>query len=84
MIDAAVLDGDIVVIQHQPEVRNGDMVAAWLEDEQATTLKYIYHEAGKFRLQPANPNYEPITKEPHQVTIQGKVVHLIRQFANSA
>lgn len=59
MIDAMVSDGDIVVMQRQPEWRNGDMVAVWLKDKEETTLKHIYRERGGIRLQPANPTMRP-------------------------
>lgn len=78
MIDALVSDGDVVILRRQPTAKNGDMVAAWLEDRQETTLKFFYHEGDRVRLQPANPNYEPIYVPADQVSIQGKVVAVIR------
>src|SRR3972149_2647796 len=55
MIDAMVNDGDIVVMTRASEWRNGDMVAVWLRDREETTLKHIYREGTRGRLQPANP-----------------------------
>ena len=56
------------------------MVAVWLNDKEETTLKYFYLENGKVRLQPANPNMEPIIiDDPATVDIQGKVVMVIRK-----
>jgi repressor LexA len=81
MIDALINDGDIVVMKHQKEARNGDLVAVWLRDEQETTLKRFYLEGGRVRLQPANPTMEPIYARPDNVEIQGKVVVVIRQLA---
>ena len=80
MIDAMVNDGDIVVMRHTQEARNGDMVAVRLSDDDLTTLKYFYRENGKVRLQPANPTMQPIIiDDPKQVEVQGKVVLVIRQ-----
>jgi repressor LexA len=82
MIDAMVNDGDIVIMQPpQDKVKNGDMVAIWLNDRDETTLKYFYLENGRVRLQPANPTMEPIyIEDPSTVDIQGKVVMVVRQM----
>ena len=80
MIDAMVNEGDIVILRQQTEARNGDMVAAWLNND-TTTLKYFYNEGSRVRLQPANPTMEPIYVSPDQLTIQGKVVMVIRPMA---
>jgi len=79
MIDAMVYDGDIVIMKPTKEVRNGEMVAIWLDDRDETTLKYFYLENGRVRLQPANPTMTPIyIDNPETVQIQGKVVMVIR------
>jgi len=80
MIDALINDGDIVVMRHQKEAENGDLVAVWLKGEKETTLKRFYLEGGRVRLQPANPRMEPIYVHPSDVEIQGKVVAVIRQL----
>lgn len=80
MIDAMIFDGDIVIMKPAQEVRNGDLVAVWLNDRDETTLKYFYLENGRVRLQPANPTMGPIyVDDPSVVDIQGKVVMVIRQ-----
>lgn len=80
MIDASVLDGDIVILHQQETADNGEMVAAWIMDEEETTLKYLFREGPNVRLQPANPNpaYKPIIKPANKVRINGKVVSVIR------
>lgn len=80
MIDALINDGDLVIMRHQQEAENGDMVAAWLKDEKATTLKRFYWEKDRtrIRLQPANPTMEPIYVHPANLEIQGKVIGVIR------
>ena len=81
MIDAMVNDGDIVVMKPEPQWRNGDMVAVWLKDAEETTLKYIYREGKKVRLQPANPTMDPIYIEnPESLEVQGKVMLVVRQL----
>jgi repressor LexA len=80
MIDAMVNDGDIVIMKAAQEARNGELVAIWLKDKDETTLKYFYLENGRVRLQPANPQMQPIfIEDPSVVEIQGKVVMVIRQ-----
>ena len=80
MIDASVLDGDIVILRHQETADDGDMVAAWIEGDEETTLKLLYREGRNVRLQPANPNpeYKPIIRPADKVRINGKVVSVIR------
>lgn len=81
MIDAMVSEGDIVVMKRELEWRNGDMVAVWLNDVEETTLKYIYREGTRVRLQPANPTMDPIYIEnPASLDVQGKVMLVIRQL----
>lgn len=82
MIDALIDDGDLVIMRYQQTAENGDMVAAWLKDEKATTLKRIYWERGRslVRLQPANPLMDPIYVHPDELEIQGKVIGVIRRL----
>jgi repressor LexA len=82
MIDAMVNDGDIVIMrQPQDKVKNGEMVAVWLNDKDETTLKYFFLENGRVRLQPANPTMDPIIiEDPSTVEIQGQVVMIVRQI----
>lgn len=82
MVDALIDDGDIVLMRHQTNARNGDMVAAWLKDEKATTLKTLYWEQNGTvaRLQPANPFMEPIYVHAKDLEIQGRVIGVIRRL----
>jgi len=77
MIDDGILDGDYVVVQHQQDAKNGDIVVAVLPSGFAT-LKRIYFETDKVRLEPANSTMTPIYAT--NVKIQGKVVGVIRKF----
>jgi repressor LexA len=81
MIDALINNGDIVVMKHQQEAGNGEMVAIRLKDRDETTLKRFYREEGRVRLQPANPAMRPVYVHPANVQIQGKVVAIIRQMS---
>ncbi len=84
MIDAMVDDGDIVIMKHTQDARNGEMVAVRLPDDDETTLKYFYRENGRVRLQPANPDMEPIyIEDTGSLEVQGKVVLIIRQVGAS-
>lgn len=80
MIDALINDGDIVVMKKSETADNGDMVAVWLKDEKETTLKRIYRERKRIRLQPMNPTMKPFYADPSNVEVQGKVVLVVRQL----
>jgi repressor LexA len=77
MIDALVNDGDIVVLESTSAWSDGDMVAAWIKSREETTLKRIYHEGDRIRLQPANVTMDPIYAAADDVEVQGKVVYRI-------
>lgn len=76
MIEAGILNGDLVLVRKQATAQNNDIVVALLEDD--ATVKRFFHEPDRIRLQPENSLLEPIyTRE---VTILGKVVGLIRKM----
>lgn len=77
MIDEGILDGDFVVVQHQQDAQNGDIVVAILPNGLAT-LKRIYFEKERIRLEPANSTMSPIFAT--HVKIQGKVVAVYRKY----
>ena len=81
MVDSLINDGDIVVMEATSTADDGDMVAAWLKAEQETTLKKLYREPGRVRLQPANSAMAPIFAVADNVDVQGKVVAVIRRVA---
>ena len=84
MVDALINDGDIVLMQYVNTVDNGEMAAVWLKAEKEVTLKKVYIEPGRVRLQPANSRMQPIYAEPENVEIQGKVIAVIRQLGKTA
>lgn len=80
MVDALINDGDIVLMQYVNVVENGEMAAVWLKAEKEATLKKVYVEPSRVRLQPANSRMQPIYAEPDNVEIQGRVIAVIRQL----
>jgi repressor LexA len=78
MIDALVMDGDIVIMESASTANDGDMVAAWLKREEEATLKRFYREGTNVRLQPANESMAPIRTEAANVEVQGRVIGSIR------
>jgi repressor LexA len=76
MVDAHIMDGDLVVIREQQTAQDGDIVVAQVE-ENAVTLKRFFKEHDRVRLQPANDRYEPQYYDA--VRIQGKLVGVIRR-----
>lgn len=75
MINVAILDGDMVVIEQTPYAENGDIVCALVDNESAT-IKTFYKEDGHYRLQPENDTMDPIIVD--EVSILGKVVGVVR------
>jgi repressor LexA len=78
MIDAMVADGDIIVLKRQSVAQNGDMVAVFLNERGETTLKKYYQEGKQVRLQPANPTMNPIYVDADKVSVQGRVLAVLR------
>jgi repressor LexA len=79
MVDALINDGDIVLMQNVSSVENGEMAAVWLKAEKEATLKKVYVERDRVRLQPANEQMKPIYVSPDNVEIQGRVIGVVRQ-----
>lgn len=77
MIEEGIFDGDIVIIRKQEVAENGQTVVAIIDENEAT-LKKLYRENGRFRLQPANPTLFPIYRE--EVEVRGVVVKIIRNL----
>lgn len=77
MIEEGIFDGDIVVIKKQSSAENGQTVVAIIDDNEAT-LKKIYREKNKFRLQPSNQSLLPIFRK--EVEIRGVVVQVVRNY----
>lgn len=76
MIEAGILEGDMVVVRRQSDVNNGDIVVALINDE--ATVKRFFREKSRVRLQPANSQMEPIYTT--ELQILGKVIGLVRKI----
>lgn len=76
MIEAGILDGDFVIVRRQNYAENGDIVVAMIDDE--ATVKRIFYEKTRVRLQPENPTMKPIYAR--EVAVLGRVIALFRQM----
>ena len=79
MIEAGIFDGDFALVRRTDSARDGEIVVALVDDEEAT-LKYLRRDAGMVRLDPANGSYDPQIYEPHRVKVQGKLAGLLRRY----
>lgn len=78
MVGAGIFDGDVVIVEKTPDVVNGDIAVALVGDD--ATVKTFYREKDHIRLQPENPDYEPIIVK--DIKILGKVVASLRYLTN--
>ena len=79
MIEAGILNGDLVVIKRVDTAASGEIVVALVEGEEAT-LKRLRKKGNSVALEPANRNYETKIYGSDQVAVQGKLVGLIRRY----
>lgn len=79
MVDAAILDGDYVVVRQQPDVRDGDIVAAGIPGEEAT-VKTFTRQGSQVVLLPANERMAPMAFDAADVHLYGKVVTVLRRL----
>lgn len=79
MIEAGILDGDLVVIRKQDTASTGDIIVALIDDEEAT-LKRLRRRGSSIALEAANPAYETRVLGPDRVRIQGRLVSLVRRY----
>ncbi len=77
MINAAILDGDYIIVEQQPTAENGDIIVALVNGDEAT-VKTFYKENGHFRLQPENDTMEPIIVD--ELSVIGKVIGVFRRL----
>ena len=76
MIEAGILDGDVVIVEKTETADSGEIVVAMIEDE--ATVKTFYKEDGHYRLQPENSTMKPIIVD--SVTILGRVITSLRYY----
>ena len=79
MVEEGILDGDYALVRKTDIARDGEIVVALINNEEAT-LKTFRREGQMIRLDPANRNYDPQRYRPEQVTIQGRLAGLLRRY----
>ena len=79
MIDEGILDGDIVIIEKKQDVKNGDIVVALIDKEEAT-LKKFRKRGDTIALEPANKSYKTQIYGPDRIIVQGKLKTLVRNY----
>ena len=79
MVEEGILDGDYALIRKTDTARDGEIVVALINQEEAT-LKTFRREGQMIRLDPANRNYDPQRYRPEQVVIQGRLSGLLRRY----
>jgi repressor LexA len=80
MVDDLVGDGDLLIVERREEAGTGQMAVVLLQDRNEATLKRVYPEGKRVRLQPAHPTMAPLYAEARNVKVQGRVVAVIRRF----
>ncbi len=80
MVEDLVGDGDLIIVERRSEAARGQMAVVHLRDQNAATLKRVYQEGERVRLQPAHPTLPPIYAHASDVAVQGRVVAVIRRF----
>jgi repressor LexA len=80
MVDDLVGDGDLLIVERREEASTGQMAVVLLQDRNEATLKHVYPEGKRVRLQPAHPTMAPFYAEARNVKVQGRVVAVIRRF----
>lgn len=79
MIEAGIFDGDFALVKRTNTARDGEIVVALVRGEEAT-LKYLHHDGGKIRLDPANAALDPQIYSDSEVEVQGKLAGLLRRY----
>jgi repressor LexA len=80
MIDALINDGDIVLMEATQLFQNGGVFAVWLKDENETTLKKVFREGDRVRLQPMNTQMDAFYTSAENIEVQGRVLGSIRSW----
>jgi repressor LexA len=80
MIDAGILDGDMVIVEQRARASNNEIVVALIDNEEATLKRIKYNQDGTVTLIPANPDLNPVVYAAEHVAIQGVVVGQMRSY----
>ena len=79
MIEAGIFDGDYALVKRTNTARDGEIVVALIQGAEAT-LKYLHHDGGRIRLDPANAALDPQVYDDRDVEVQGKLAGLLRRY----
>lgn len=79
MVEAGIFDGDFALVKRTNSARDGEIVVALVNNEEAT-LKFLHRDGAMVRLDPANAAYEPQVYRPDQVEVQGRLAGLLRRY----
>jgi repressor LexA len=79
MIEEQIRDGDYVIVEDRRDAKDGEMVIALIDGE-AATLKKLYREGSRVRLQPANAAMDPIYVDAERLRVQGVVIGVLRKY----
>ena len=80
MINAGILEGDTVIIQKTSSANNGDIVVAYIIEDEEATLKTLRRQGNRIALEAANPAYETRIYAPSQIEVQGRLIGLLRNY----
>jgi repressor LexA len=80
MIDAGILDGDMVIVEQRARASNNEIVVALIDNGEATLKRIKYNQDGTVTLIPANPDLNPVVYAAEHVAIQGVVVGQMRSY----
>jgi repressor LexA len=80
MIEDHICNGDFVLVESTPGVKNGEIVVAVVDGSEATLKRYYAEADGRVRLQPANSSMAPIFVDPANLQIQGRVLAVMRKY----
>ena len=80
MVDDHILDGDYILVERADTARNGEVVVALVEGQDATLKRFYREQDGRVRLQPANASMAPIVLPADQVGVQGRLIGILRRF----
>ncbi|HUI41806.1 MAG TPA: transcriptional repressor LexA, partial [Terriglobia bacterium] len=80
MVDDHICDGDYILVEGTSAAENGEIVVALIEGTDATLKRFFRQDKGRVRLQPANAQMDPIILPARDVTIQGRVIGVLRKY----
>ena len=80
MIDAGILEDDIIIMEKTSSAKRGDMVIAYVKSREEHTVKRYYPNGPSVTLQPENKNYDPMVEDSKDVSIEGKVIGVVRRY----